>query len=49
MFEIIAIPNINEYFKNLSIKQWEEIEKNIYSFEVFDDNGTSIYKWARNQ
>lgn len=48
-FEIVDISNINEHFKNLTIKQWEEIEKNFYSFEVFDDKGTSLYKWAKNQ
>jgi len=43
--EIVDIPNVNEHFKNLSCEQWQEIKKHFNGFEVFDDNGTSLYKW----
>ena len=45
IMEIVDIPNANEHFKNLSSEQWEKIKKRFNDFEVFDDNGTSLYKW----
>lgn len=43
--EIVDIPNVNEHFKNLSSEQWQKIKEHFNGFEVFDDNGSSLYKW----
>lgn len=45
IMEIVDIPNVNEHFKNLSSEQWQKIKKDFNGLEVFDDNGTSLYKW----
>lgn len=45
IMEIVDIPNVNEHFKNLSSEQWQKIKKHFNDFEVFDDSGTSLYKW----
>ncbi len=47
IMEIVDIPNVNEHFKNLSREQWQEIKKHFNGFEVFDDSGTSLYKWEK--
>jgi hypothetical protein len=46
IMEIVDIPNVNEHFKNLSSEQWQKIKKHFNAFEVFDDSGTSLYKWV---
>jgi ribosomal protein S4E len=45
IMEIVDIPNANEHFRNLSCDQWQKIKKHFDGFEVFDDSGTSLYKW----
>jgi len=46
ILKIADIPNVNEHFKNLSSEQWQIIKKHFNGFEVFDDNGKSLYKWV---
>lgn len=45
IMEIADIPNANKHFRNLSREQWQKIKKHFNGFEVFDDNGKSLYKW----
>jgi len=49
IMEIVDIPNVNEHFKNLSSDQRQKIKEHFNGFEVFDDNGKSLYKWEKEE
>lgn len=43
--EVEEINNVEEHFKNLSDKNWEEIKKSFNAFEVYNNDNKCIYKW----